>query len=80
MIDNLRAFLITQKLNINGNRVTTIKDLRNNKKVIIKDTYEDDAEEIALDFFKRKNIIITGKFQVEKELFLLSHNFQAMIK
>jgi len=77
---NLRAFKIAQKFDTNGNRVTTVKDLRNNKKVIIKNTYKDDKEEIAKDFFQDKNIIISGKFETGKELYFLTHNFLTMIK
>ena len=77
---NLRAFTITQKFDVNGNRVTTIKDLRNNKKVTLKNSYKDDAEEIAIEFFQEKNIIISGKFETGKELYFLTHNFSTMIK
>ena len=80
MIDNLRAFKITQKFNTNGNRITTIHDLRNETKRNIKELYIDDAEEIALEFFKKKNIVIAGKYEYKKGLYLLTHNFGTMIK
>ena len=80
MIDNLRAFKITQKFNTNGNRITTIHDLRNGKKINIKELYIDDAEEIALEFFKSKNIVIAGKYEYKKDLYFLTHNFGTMIK
>lgn len=78
-MDNLRAFKITQKFDINGNRLTTIQDLRNNVKKIIKNTYKDDAEEIAIDFFNEKNITIAGKFEHKKDLYFLTHNFLVAI-
>ena len=80
MLDNLRVFKITQKFNSNGNRVTIIHDLRNEKKINIKELYIDDAEEIALEFFKKKNIVIAGKYEYKKDLYLLTHNFGTMIK
>lgn len=53
MLDNLRAFKITQNSTQMG-MSATIHDLRNNKKINIKELYNDDAEEIALKFFKVK--------------------------
>ena len=80
MINNLRGFKITQKFNTNGNRITTILDLRNLKKVTIEATDKDDAEEIAKDFFSDKNINIIGKFENKKELYFISDNFNNNIK
>jgi len=79
-MQNLRAFKISQKYDVNGNRKTTIADLRNNKKVIIKNTYEDDVEVLAKELFQSKNINIVGKFEVKKDLYMLSDNFNIMIK
>ena len=80
MINNLRGFKITQKFNTNGNRITTILDLRNLKKVTIEATDKDDAEEMAKDFFSDKNINIIGKFENKKELYFISDNFNNNIK
>ena len=80
MINNLRGFKITQKFNTNGNRITTILDSRNLKKVTIEATDKDDAEEMAKDFFSDKNINIIGKFENKKELYFISDNFNNNIK
>ena len=77
---NVRVFEVTQKFDTNGNRVTTLKDLRFNKKVNIKNTYNDDKEEAATEFLKEKKIEVHFKYEIEKKLFLLSLNFTDKIK
>jgi len=77
---NVRCFKVSQKFDVNGNRATTIHDLRNNKKVKIKDTYKDDSEEISEEFLKKKGIEVVSKFEFKKDLYLISDNFDIMIK
>lgn len=77
---NVRAFEVTQKFDINGNRVTTIKDLRNDKKVKIRNTATDDKELTAVEFLKEKNIEVNFEYEEGKKIFLLSLNFKDKIK
>ena len=77
---NVRAFEVTQKFDTNGSRVTTLKDIRNDKKVKIRNISIDDAKIIAVEFLKEKNIEVNFEYEEGKKLFLLSLNFTDMIK
>ena len=80
MIKTLRDFEVTQKINKNGNRTTTIKDVKNNVKVNIQDYEIKDKKILAINYLQEKKIEILFKFDNNNKLNLLSNNLLTTIK
>ena len=80
MIKTLRDFEVTQKINKNGNRITTIKDTKNDIKVKIQDFKIKDKKILAINYLQEKKIEILFKFDNNNKLNLLSNNLLTTIK
>jgi len=80
MIKTLRAFEVTQKRNKNGNRITTIKDTKNDIKIKMQNFEIKDKKILAINYLEEKKIEILFKFENGNKLNLLTNNLLTKIK
>jgi len=80
-IKNLRAFRIKfiPVTNTKGARIG-IKDLRNNKNKVIPFNYKEDTKEGAITYLKKIGIKIKFSCEENKYYYLLTDDFQTILK